>query len=217
MDLNVMMRDQARAGLNTALDAAVTNGDTAEARKITDQIAALAVSSAPKAPPYGNAEVTAELEKLPWFGTDPKKSARTLELGKHLDIKKFATAALFTEALVKAVDEEFKPTPAAGEEPEDGEGDEPEDDPNKGKTADEKKPRRTDGPGEGDTTQRSARSGRSGPWVKIGDAPADVQKEVNRTADKFLPAKATKEQRDAYVKNALASHYAIAQRNKAGK
>lgn len=217
-DLNMLMRDQARAGLQTELDAAVTNGDTEAARKVTDKIAQLAVSTAPKAPPYGNEEIKAELNKLDWFGVDPKKSARVIELGKHMDPKKFGSAELFAAALVKAVDEETKPTGGTTAEGEDDGAAEGEDD-DKGKeaAADEKKPRRTDGPGEGDATNRTtSRRATSGPWTKMTDAPADVQKEVKRSVERFVGAHATKEQRETFITKALEGHYAAAQR-KAGK
>lgn len=234
-DLNVMMREQARAGLQTQLDAAVTNGDTAAATKIADDIAKLAVQSAPKAPPYGQAEVIAELEKLPWFGVDPKKSAKAMEFGKTMDFKKFATAAAMAEALVKAVDAEFKPAPAAGAADdalvdEDGnpvnEDGEPVDEDGELLTAEAiaarkaaAKPgkKRTDGPGENDTlNNRAAGARRTGPWTKLSDAPAAIQTEIKRSADKFISAKAPKEQRETYTARALESHYTIHQR-KAGK
>lgn len=211
MDLNIMMREQARGALQTALDAAVTNGDTAAATKIADDIAKLAVSTAPKAPPYGQDEIKAELNKQPWFGTDPRRSAKAVELGKSMDLGKFASAAAFAEALVKAVDAEFAPAAAAGASDEDAEP--PASDEDAEPPASERKPRRSDGPGESDLPRgSSARS--KGPWTKLGDAPADIQKEVNRTADKFAPK--TKEGREAFVTRALESHYAIHQR-KAGK
>lgn len=213
MDLNVMMREQARAGLQRELNEAVTNGDTEAATKAADKIAALAVSAAPKAPPYGPDDVRAELDKLAWFGVDPRMSARAVDLGKTMDLKKFPTAAAFAEALVKVVDEEFKPKAAEGEETDE----EKETRETAEAAAGERKPRRTDGPGEGDTTGRSTRTTR-GPWLKMTDAPADVQKEINRSADKMVPKSATKEQRETFVNRALESHYNIHQRNtKAGK
>lgn len=214
MDLNVMMREQARAGLQRELDAAVTNGDTAAATAAADKIAALAVSSAPKAPPYGPDDVRAELDKLPWFGVDPRMSARAVDLGKTMDLKKFATAAAFAAALVKVVDEEFKPKPAEGEET-----DEEKETRETAEAAEaEKKPRRTDGPSDGDATARSASRGtRTGPWLKISDAPPDVQKEINRSADKLISSNATNEQREGFILRALESHYGIHQRAKAGK
>lgn len=217
MDLNMMMRDQAVTGLQAQLDAAVTNGDTVAARKISDDLAKLAVSTAPKAPPYGDTEIRAQLDKAPWFGTDPKKSAKAIEFGKTMDPKKFGTAEEFAAAIVKAVDAEFKPAgaaPPAGEEHEtDEERETREEEERTAAAAGEKKPRRSDGPGEADTLGRGAGRGK-GPWTKLTDAPADIQKEVRRTADKFAPK--TKEGREAYITRALGAHYTEHQR-KAGK
>jgi hypothetical protein len=202
----MMMREQARAGLQTQLDAAVTNGDTAAATKIAEDIAKLAVQSAPKAPPYGDVEIRAELEKAPWFGIDPKKSAKAVEFGKTMNPKKFATAEAFAVALIKAVDEEFKPAAAEVEEEAETETEE------EAETEGEKKPvkkRATDAPGEGDALgNRTATNRRTGPWTKLTDAPADVQKEIKRTADKFVSSTAPKEQREKFIAHALESHYA---------
>jgi hypothetical protein len=214
-DLNVMLLEQARNGLQAELDAAVTNGDTEAARKVAAKISDLNGAAAPKpSTAYGDTEIRAELNKLPWFGVDPKKSGRTIELGKTMDPKKFGTAAEFTAALVKVVDEEFKPKPDPNADP-DPDAD-PDADP--GSDADPepkpKKPRASDGPGEGDaggTRQRRT----SGPWLKISDAPADVQKEIKRTADKFAPK--TKEGRAKYVELALTAQYNKAQLAKGKK
>lgn len=212
-DLNQMMRLQAQNGLQAALDKAVTDGDTEAARKVSADLAALAVSTAPKAPPFGDVEIRAVLDKQDWFGTDPKKSAKAMEFGKTMDPKKFATAELFAAAVVKAVDEEFK-APVKTEEDEDGE-EPPKDEDGENPPAG-KKARRTDAPGEGDALNRSGRSTRSGPWTKLSDAPGDVQKEIRRQADKFVPANAGKERRETFVTKALESHFTIHQR-KAGK
>ncbi len=210
-DLNVMLLEHARAGLQAQLDKAVTDGDTEAARKVSDELGKLSSATAPKAPPYGDAEIRAELNKLPWFGADPKKTGRTVELGKSMDVKKFGTAAEFATALVKAVDEEFKPVPAAG----DGEENETDEE---DETDEEKKPpkktRASDGPADTDTTGTRARR-TSGPWAKMSDAPADVQKEINRTADKF--ARKDKEEREKYVAKALEAQYAAHQRAKGKK
>jgi len=209
VDLNMMMREQAKMSLQTQLDTAVTAGDTEAARKVAAEIAKLEVSSAPKPPPYGDAEIRAELNKLEWFGVDPKKSAKALEFGKTMDPKKFATADLFAAAIVKAVDEEFKPVAAAATTNED-------DDPD-GEDG-EKKPaataKRTDGPGPGDTDPRPRSSGRTGPWSKLSDAPQEVRTEIKRAADKFLPANADDKTRDAFNKRQLEAHYATHQRKK---
>ena len=208
MDLNMLMREQALSGLQVALDTAVTNGDTVAARKAADDIAKLTVQTAPKAPPFGQAEITAELDKQPWFGVDPKRSKTAVDLGKTMDPKKFATAAAFAEALVKAVDEEYKP---AADPKDEGDEPEPEDEP-----TEKAKPkvRKTDGP-EDVGARRTARS--SGPWSKMPDAPADVQAEIKRAAAKFVPAAATKEQRESFTAKALESHYAAHERAKGKK
>lgn len=223
MDLNVMMREQALAGLNRDLDDAVTNGDTAKARDVTKKIADLTAASAPKGPPYGDAEIRAELEKAPWFGIDPKKSAKAVEFGKTMDIKKFATPALFAEALIKAVDEEFKPPAAAKKDPPENETDEEREarEAEEAEAAEaaaaEKKPKKTDGPGdEGMGGARSNNSGRGSTraWAKLSDAPRDVQAEIKRQADKFVPATAKPEVRTKFISDALAVRYAQHQRTK---
>lgn len=213
-DLNVMMREHALSGLQTVLDTAVTNGDTAAARKAADDIAKLQISMAPKTAPYGDVEIKAELNKLDWFGVDPKKTGRALALGKDMDLKKFATPELFAAALVKAVDEEFKPAGKTVEEPEpeEDETDEERTAREEAEAAAVKKPRKTDGPGEADAGVRARTSARTGPWTKLSDAPSDVQKEIKRQADKFVSASAPKEQREKFVNKALESHYAAHQR-----
>lgn len=226
-DLNVMMKEHARAGLQVQLDAAVTNGDTEAARKITDQIAQLAVQTAPKAPAYGDAEIKAALEsKADWFGIDPRKSGAAIRLGKDMNPKKFATAEAFAEALIKAVDEEFKPAgsaaPAAGDPPENETDEEREEreaaeaEAAEAAAAAPKKPRRTDGPGTEEAAGRVVRR-TTGPWAKLSDAPSDVQKEIRRSADKFVSSSAPKENREKFIAKALESHYAAFQRNKGKK
>jgi hypothetical protein len=215
-ELNVMLLEQAQRGLQAELDTAVTNGDTEAARKASDKLADLKVAAAPKpSTAYGDAEIRAELNKLPWFGVDPKKSGRTVELGKTMDPKKFGTAAEFTAALVKVVDEEFKPAAAAAPEGEtDEEREAREEAEAAAAAAKEKKPRASDGPADGDTGGTRTRR-TSGPWLKISDAPEDVRKEINRTADKFAPK--TKEGREKFVAKALEAHYAKAQLAKGKK
>jgi hypothetical protein len=218
-DLNVMMREQARNGLQAQLDAAVTNGDTAAATKIAEDIAKLAVSAAPKAPPYNDADIRAQLEKTEWFGVDPKKSAKAVEFGKTMDVKKFANAEAFTAALIKSVEAEFAPVPPKVEEPPENETDEErearEAEEAEAAEAAKAKKRKTDGPGEGALGTRAART--TGPWTKITDAPADVQKEIKRAADKFVSSSAPKEQREKFVAKALEAHYATHQRKKGKK
>lgn len=221
-DLNMMMRTQALAGLNGQLDVAVTNGDAEGARKIAADIAKLEVSTAPKAPPFGQADITAELDKQPWFGTDPRKSRTAVDLGKTMDPRKFPTAAAFAEALVKAVEEEFKPVAAAENDPAEDETDE-ERDAREAKEAEAAaktaaKLRRTDGPGDRDALGAGTGTRQSsGPWAKLPDAPAAVQKEIKRQADKFVSSNAPKEQREKFIAHALGSHYTAHLRAKGKK
>ena len=212
-DLNFMMREQARAGLQTQLEKAVTDGDAEAARKITQDIVKLEVSTAPKAPPFGDVEIKAALEtKATWFGTDPKKTAKAHEFGKALTLSKFASAEAFAEALIKAVDDEFKP-PTQEKTEDDPEDDDPGEDDEKPPA----KPKKTDGPKDSDTTSAGTSRAKSGPWTKLSDAPREVQADVKRQADKFVSAKATKEQRENFISKALESHYAAHQRAKGKK
>ncbi len=212
MDLNVMIREQARTGLQTQLDAAVIEGDTVKVRKITDDIAKLDVATAPKVvtPPYGDAEIKAAIEKkADWFGVDPRKSAAVIRLGKDMNPTKFANAELFADALLKAVEEEFKPAAAAEAEDDtdpDADTDPDEDDPPAAK------PKKTDGP---EALERgSAARARKGPWTKLEHAPTAVQADIKRQADKFMPRTATKEQRQGFIDRALASSYNAYQQRK---
>lgn len=199
-----MLRQQALGGLQAQLDTAVTAGDTETARKVASDLAKLEASLAPKAPPFGDAEIRAELDKQDWFGTDPKKSKAAIDFGKTMDPKKFPTAEAFAAAVIKAVDAEFKPAVAA-DEPEDEPDGEPEE------PAAPKK-RKTDAPGDGDALGTPRRAS-SGPWVKMSDAPNEIRAEIKRTADKFAPK--TKEGREAFEKRALEAHFAAHQRSKA--
>ena len=49
------------------------------------------------------------------------------------------------------------------------------------------------------------------------DAPADVQKEIKRQAEKFVSSSAPKEQRDKFITLAVGSQYAAHQRAKGKK
>ena len=133
-----------------------------------------------------------------------------------MDPRRFASADAFADALVKAVDEEFKPaTPAATEETGDGDEDGGEDEKPNEKAAPQQ--RRSDGPGEGDNNVRAtARRQSSGPWLKMSDAPREVQAEINRQINK-LARSATKESREAFQTRALEAHYRIYQQRQTSK
>lgn len=223
MDLAVMLRDQAKAGLQTRLDAAVVDGNAEQVRKITDEIAALAVATAPKAAAFTNSDVWKAAEaKAPWLGIDPKKSGMANDFAKTMNPARFKSADEMAEAVIKAVEDEFKTTATTVKDPPENETDE-EREAREAAEAEEKeaeadaaktKQRRSNGPeptGAGNNRRASA-----GPWTKLSDAPADVQKEIKRTADRFVPSSAPKEQRQSYIDRALVSHYAAHQR-KTGK
>lgn len=214
MDLNTMMRETAEASLQRELATATTDGDIEKVKEITTKITALALASVPAAPPYGQPEIKTAMEKAAWFGVDPEKTATAIDFGKSLNMKKFATADAFADALIKSVEAKFKPAaPAAGEDDEPG-----DDEPGTEDPPVERKPavaRKTDGPNEGDNNQRGTARRASGPWTKLSDAPPEIRKEVNRTADKFAPK--TKEGRESFVTRALGAHYAEHQRKTAKK
>jgi hypothetical protein len=205
-DLETMLRQQVQTNLTHALDSAVQAGDINAARNATKQIAELAASSAkPVAKPaFTNVDIKNALkEKAPWFGTDPRRSAKAVEFGKNMEPEAFPTAEAFAEAVVKAVDEEFKPVPTTEDEPEEREEEEKEE-----KTARKK----TDAPS-ADTGRSATRARSSGPWTKLADAPKDVADIVKSQADKFT-RNASKEQREKFISNALSTAYNAAQRNK---
>lgn len=215
-DLNVIMLEHARSGLQTQLDAAVTAGDTVAARKISDDLAKLSVQNAPKAPPYGDVEIKAALEaKADWFGTDPRKSGAAIRLGKDMNPKKFATADAFAEALIKAVDEEFKPSTPSGEAVDDNKSEDDKTN-NEDKTGDDKTTsgkRRSDAPGASDALNATNKRA-LGPWTKLSDAPRNVQEEIKRSVTKFVPSGADQKVKDGFIAKALESHYAAVQRTK---
>lgn len=215
-DLNTILRQHAANGLQTQLDTAVQNGDTTEARRISGEIASLAVQTAPKASAYNDNDIRESLgKKADWFGIDPKKSAKVVEFGKTMDPKRFATADAFADAVIKAVDDEFKPAGAAAEEDEDGDTDVDADKGDEGKGKDKNKAaaraaRRTDGPG--DVGVRPNARANTGPWKTIDDAPADVRKEINRQRDKLGPK--TEDGRKNFVERALKVAYEMHERQK---
>jgi hypothetical protein len=222
MDLNVMLRQTARSGLEAKLTQAVVDGDQEAAKKIAKEMSDLELQTAPKAPPYGDAEIRAELNKLPWFGIDPRKSAKAMQYGKDLDPRKFSTAEAFAKAVAEAVEQDFKPAsetpPEDDEEEDEDEKEEEEEDEDEGENKSKPgKPRkRTDGPGENDADGSRPRRA-SGPWKKMSDAPPAIQAETRRTMTKLLGARTTEDQRKAFETRALESHYAAQQRGKQRK
>jgi hypothetical protein len=209
-DMATLMRNQLNASLTNQLNAAVQAGDIAAAHAATKSIAELAAASVPQqvaaaaGPKFSNDDIRKTMQtKAPWFGTDPRRSAKAVEFAKNMEPSAFETVEKFSDALIKAVDDEFKPA-AAEPEPEDEE-DEPEAEPVARK--------KTDAP-TGDTGRSASRGGSSGPWGKLSDAPKDVSDNIKRQADKFTR---TKEARDKFIVTALGSAYADHQRKAGAK
>lgn len=210
MDLATMMRNTARSAIQSRLDTATTAGDIDAVRKISDELAQFDVQTTPRAAvTYGDAEIKAELGKTEWFGADPKKTAKAMEFGKTMDPKKFAGPEAFAAAVIKAVDAEFAPPP-----PKEEEGEE-EDDENADSRPPAKVVRKTDAPPLGDV--RPARRSSSSTWEKLSDAPRDVQDDIKASVTRHVPSTASKEQREAFTKRALAAHQKIHQQKAAAK
>lgn len=207
-DLETMMRNKMQADLQRSLDSAVQVGDIQAARKVTQQISEFAMSQAKDTvPQFTNADIRASLKvKAPWFGVDPRRSARAVEFGKNMEPQAFKSADAFADELIKAVAKEFD------DEEEIEKLDEPDDEEEK----EEKKAprRRTDAPsGE---TGRAVPRRTSGPWTKLSEAPREVADTIKSAADKFT-RNATKEQREKYISTALGTAYAADQRSRAKK
>jgi len=207
MDLDELMRKTTLDTLTSQHEAAVVNGDVAGAKAAADKLAEFKLATAPKPAVqtgFGDTEVKAELNKLPWFGADPKKSAKAMDAARNMSTAKFATPQAFVEAVVKAVEDDAAATTTATEEPGD-------DDDDAGKAATKPATRRTDGPRDDDTGARGRGAG-GGAWSKLSEAPKDVQARIKASAQKFLPAAATEEQRKNFHKRALDAAYAEHQR-----
>lgn len=210
-DMATLMRNQLNQSLTNQLNTAVQAGDIAAAHAATKAIAELAIATVPQQQPAAGPKFDTEaikkelFAKAPWFGTDPRKSSKAVEFAKNMEPSVFKTVEEFSEALIKAVDDEFKPANAKEEtDAEDSEDDEPKEE----KPAARKK---TDAPS-GDTG-RSATTGRSsGPWAKLSDAPKETADLIRGQADKFTR---TKEARDKFITTALGSAY-LAHQFKAG-
>jgi hypothetical protein len=199
-DVETLMHNQRQAMLAHALDSAVQVGDINAARNATRQLSELAIVQAKKiTPQFSNADIRASLKvKAPWFGVDPRRSAKAVEFGKNMEPQSFKSADEFADELIRSVDEEFETvTEEDDEEPE--------------KKIARKK---TDAPS-GDTARAIPRRS-SGPWAKLSDAPKETAEQIKHSADKFT-RNATKEQREKYIATALSTAYAADQRVRAKK
>lgn len=206
-DLEQMLKNQLQANLVYQLDSATQAGDIQAARKAAQAYADFtAKNKSAEVPSFNNADIRAALKvKAPWFGVDPRKGAKAVEFGKNMEPQSFKSADEFADALIKAVEEEYRAEEETEEEVE-------EDDEEK----EEKKPMRkkTDAPSSGGARAIPRRS--SGPWVKLSDAPKEIADQIKHSADKFT-RNATPEQRKKYVETALGTAYASDQRTRAKK
>ncbi len=212
-DMNTLLRNQLNASLTGQLNAAVQAGDIAAAHNATKAIAELAVANVPQqaaaaGPKFSNDDIRKTMQtKAPWFGTDPRRSAKAVEFAKNMEPTAFATVEAFSDALIKAVDDEFKPaTEKVDQEIE-------EDTEEKNEKEKPVTRKRTDAPG-GDTGRSASRVGGSGPWGKLSDAPKETADLIRTQADKFTR---TKEARDKFITTALGVAYTDNQRKGAAK
>ena len=206
-DLETMLKNQVAANLTYALDSATQAGDIQAARKAAQQLQEFAVSNKqPDAPSFTNADIrTAIKAKASWFGIDPRRSAKVVEFGKNMEPQSFKSAEEFADAVIEAVEDEFKP--ARDDEPIDDEPEEPEEEEPEKKVARKK----TDAPSSSGARAVPRKS--SGPWSKLSDAPKEIAENIKRATDKFTQ-NATKEARAKYIATALGTAYAANQRAK---
>ena len=209
-DIDAIVNIKMQANLTHQLDAATQAGDIAAARKAANQIAEFALQNkSPDTPTFTNADIRKSLKaKAPWFGTDPRRSAKAVEFGKNMEPTNFKTPDEFADALIKSIREEFEDDDA----PEEVEDTEEKDD--EEKEAEKKVRKKTDAPSSG--MARAVPRRTSGPWVKLSDAPREIADTIKSSADKFT-RNATKEQREKYIATALGTAYAADQRSRGKK
>jgi len=213
-DLEQMLKNQVQANLTYALDSATQAGDIQAARKAAQQLQEFALSTVKPAdaPSFTNADIrTAIKAKAPWFGVDPRRSAKAVEFGKNMEPQSFKSAEEFAKAIIEAVEDDFKPPEEDDEKEEYEKEDEEEDDEKEEKKVARKK---TDAPSS--SMSRAVPRKSSGPWTKLSDAPKEVADTIKKASDKFT-RNATKEQRQKYVETALATAYAADQRSRGKK
>jgi hypothetical protein len=206
-DVETLIRQQQRNSLVHALDSAVQVGDINAARNATRQLSELAITEAKKTTPaFTNTDIRDVLKtKAPWFGVDPRRSAKAVEFGKNMEPTAFKSAEEFADELIKAVEDEFDPK----DEEEEEANDDPEDEPKKAAR------KKTDAPSD-NAARAIPRRSSSGPWLKLSDAPKETADIIRASADKFT-RNATKEQRQKYIETALSTAYAADQRTKGKK
>lgn len=214
-NLETMLRSQLQANLVYKLDSATQAGDIVAARKAAQELSEFAVQhkSANK-PHFDNADIRTALKaKAPWFGVDPRRSAKAVEFGKNMEPESFKSADEFAEKLIKAVEKDYKKEEDEEDDDDDEEVDEEE---SEEEEKEEKKiaRKRTDAPS-GDARRVVSRRS-SGPWTKLSDAPKDIAQQIKASADKFT-RNVTKEQREKYITTALGTAYTADQRTRGSK
>lgn len=226
-DLSTMLRQQMQKGLETSLDAAVQAGDIQAARKATKDILDLSLAEARLTSAGKKAPTPAEIKaavtaKADWFGVDPRKTAKAMELAKMMDPARFESAEAFATALLKTLDDEGKSAADPGED-EDDEDNDPDseggdiDDEDEGGTARQRRPRKerkngtpvtelnagTRGSGAGPNLRRAFETG------DVKALPKTAQDDIKAKAEKFVRT-GTKEQiekqRATFVANAVKAH-----------
>lgn len=208
-DLEAIVRQQQQNMLVNQLDSATQAGDILAARKAAQQLQEFALQHRnPDVAQFTNADIRASLKvKAPWFGVDPRRSARAVEFGKNMEPSAFKSADAFAEELIRSIEEEFEEEdkPRRIEDDDSPEDEEP----------DKRNARRkTDAPSSAMARAVPRRS--SGPWMKLSDAPKEIAQTIKASADKFT-RNATKEQRDRYIATALGTAYAADQRSRGRK
>ena len=199
-DLETLYRNQVQANLVRNLDSAVQAGDIQAARRATQELSAYALHAAKNiTPAFSNTDIREALKtKAPWFGVDPRRSARAIEYGKNMEPARFKSAEEFADKIIEEITEEFDP--------------QPEDDEEEPKKIVRKK---TDAPS-GDAARAIPRRASLGTWTRLSDAPRDIADQIKRSTEKFT-RNATKEQRDKFISTALERAYAVEQQARGKK
>lgn len=211
-DLATMLRQQLQNNLQASLDSAVQAGDINAARKASKDIldlnlAEARASTAVKAAPTKDEIKKAVTAKAPWFGVDPKKSAKALELAKMMDPERFETADAFADALLKSVAEDEAGTGKAADEDDEDEDSEDDEDAEAARREARRKNRQNKTPGTelaegGRGAGGSSNLRRAMETGDIKSLPKDAADEIKKSASKFA-SRGNEEQRKAFIVNAV--------------
>lgn len=224
-----LLKKQMETSIGQQLDQAVASGDAALARKLTADYAALQVATAPKPVAASTVptidQIRTEFTKLaPWFGIDPRKSQKVIELSRAMDPARFDTPKAAADALLKAyTDEEAAATAAAaGQGGADGDDDDAGDDDSAGAGDDDNGGGDDDNGGTQTRNNQNQRRRNRTQQPELNQGGRQENSNVRRAMDtgeiKFLPramadevrasaerhaGKATKEVKAAFINNAV--------------